>query len=492
MGQAVYAATDLAVGIAFVLGGLVAWRDGRARRPAALMALAGGLWFVGNLGGLPGAVGSVAASAAYLHRGPLLHLDLTLPTGRPRSRVVLSAVVVGYAVSAVPALARSAAVSLAVAGGLLAVTALRQRLSIDALPVAALAAALAGPALVRLMLPASTSGAAMLLYDGCLLVLAAALTERLLRARSVDVADLVVGLSVAPSQTLRDALARTVGDHTLQVAYVEGDGLVDTLGAPWRPDPDDGRTLTPLERDGQIIGFISHDPAVLADPVLVEAVATAAALTSTNARLQADVDRQSAEVYASRRRLVSAGIEERRRLEAELSLGPGARLRRVVALLQAVPATATRDGVVDVARDQAARVGSDLRDLARGLRPMALRASGLAGAINELAPSARFPVLVETDVSEPSEGVAETVYYVCAEGLTNVARHAQAQSASIRVTLEGDQVRVVVTDDGRGGADPTGSGLRGLADRVQALGGTLSVTSDSAGTQLQAVVPIDA
>ena len=274
----------------------------RARLPAALLALAGGSWFIGNLGGLPGVAGVAAAGATYLHRGPLLHLDLTLPSGRPRSRIVLAAVMLGYAIAAVAVLARSAVVTLGVAAGLVTVTLLQRRLTIDALPVAALTAALAGPALARLVLPASATGGALLWYDGCLLVLAAALVARLLRSRRVDVADLVVGLSVAPSQSMRDALARAVGDPTLQVAYVAGDGFVDARGAPARLDRGDGRTVTPLSRAGQVFGFISHDPAVLADPVLVEAVATAAALTSANARLQADVERQAAQVRASRRR----------------------------------------------------------------------------------------------------------------------------------------------------------------------------------------------
>ncbi|RYP85097.1 hypothetical protein EKO23_14025 [Nocardioides guangzhouensis] len=489
MGPFVYVVADLAVGTAFLLGGLLVWRYGRARLPAALLALAGGSWFIGNLGGLPGVAGVAAASATYLHRGPLLHADLTLPSGRPRSRIVLAAVVLGYAVSAVAPLARSPLVTLGVAAGLVAVTLQQRRMTVDVLPVAALTAALAGPTLARMLLPASAAGGALLWYDGCLLILAAALVARLIRSRRVDVADLVVGLSVAPSQSLRDALARAVGDPALQVVYVAGTGFVDARGAPTSLDRGEGRTVTPLSRDGQVFGFITHDPAVLADPVLVEAVATAAALTSANARLQADVERQAAQVRASRRRIVSAGIEERRRLEAELSLGPSARLERVEALLDAVPAAGTQDGLVDVARNQARQVASDLRDLARGLHPMALRASGLAGAVTELAASAPIPVSVEVDVPEVPEEVSETLYYVCAEGLTNVARHAQARAASIRLTGEGKHVRVSVIDDGAGGADSRGSGLRGLADRVQALGGELSVASDHSGTCLEAWVP---
>jgi signal transduction histidine kinase len=490
MAPSVYVGADVAVGIAFLLGGWFVWRSARAPLPAALLAMAGGSWFFGNFGGWPGVAGVAAASATYLHRGPLIHLDLTLPSCRPRSRIMLAAVLLGYAVSTVAVLARSDVVTVGVAVGLVAVTGLRGRLSVDAVPVAALAAALAGPALARLVLPVSASGGALLWYDGCLLVLAVALTARLLRARRADIADLLVGLSVAPSQSLRDALAKAVGDPTLQVGFVAGDGFVDARGERIEPSAKEGRTVTSLTRDGRLFGFISHDSAVLADPVLVEAVATAAALTSANARLQADVERQADLVRGSRRRIVTAGVEERRRLEGELSQGPSARLTRVAALLDAVPSSGTQEGLVEEARIQVGHVVSDLTDLARGLHPMALRSSGLRGALADLAAAAPTLVSVEVAGVEVSDEVAETVYYVCAEGLTNVARHANGRSASIRISREGDLLQVVVADDGAGGADPDGSGLRGLADRVEALGGELVVFSDSAGTRLVARVPM--
>jgi signal transduction histidine kinase len=484
-----YAVADLAVGIAFLLGGLLVWWRERTRLPAALLALTGTTWFLGNLGGLPGAAGTLAAAGAYLHRGLLLHLGLTLPSGRPRSSSVTTAVSLGYLVAAVAVLARNDFVTLAVAVGLVAMVGYQSRLRIDAWPVGGLAAALAGPALARLLLPTSASGGALLWYDGCLVVLAVVLTGRLLHSRRADVADLVVGLSVAPSQGLRDALARAVGDPTLHVAYVADDGFVDARGEPTQLDTDDDRVVTPLSRDGEVFGFISHDPEVLADPVLVDAVETAAALTSANARLQADVAHQSARVRASRRRIVTAALEERRRLETELRLGPGARLQRVSSLLDAVSPSDVPEGLVDQARNQAARAACDLRDLAQGLHPLALRAAGLGGAIVELAASAPLPVAVEIEGHEVPVDVAETAYYVCAEGLTNVARHARARSASIRLSRESDRLQVIVADDGAGGADPNGSGLSGLADRVVALGGELTVASDSAGTRLLARLP---
>ena len=98
---------------------------------------------------------------------------------------------------------------------------------------------------------------------------------------------------------------------------------------------------------------------------------------------------------------------------------------------------------------------------------------------------------VEVDVDELADEVAATAYYVCAEGLTNVARHAGARAAAVRVHRDGRSVVATVTDEGAGGADPQGSGLRGLADRVQALGGELTVRSDATGTELRARVPTD-
>jgi signal transduction histidine kinase len=489
-GLSVYALADLVVGWTFLGCALLVWWRGRDRVPALLLGVTGATWFLGNLAGLPGILGSLAAAATFLHRGPLVQLVLTVPNGRPRSRVVLGAVVVGYVVAVVPQLARSEGVALMMAAGLVAVTWYEHRWMIDAVPVTLLAVALSGPALARLTLSVDAAGPTLLGYDACMLSLAAVLTTRLVRLPSADVADLVVGLSVAPSESLRDALARTVGDPTLQVAFVTGDGYVDAHGSPVDLDHADGRAVTPLMRDGRTIGFISHDPAVLTDPELVEAVATAAALTSANARLQAEVERQSAEVRASRRRLVRAGIEEGRRLEADLWSGPGARLDRIAATLASLPDTASAPGLVGVARRQVDLTRADLRDLARGLHPLAVRTSGLAGAISDLAENAPLPVTVEVDVRELPDEVAATAYFVCAEGLTNIVRHARAGTAAVRVVASMGEVRICVTDDGAGGADPTGSGLRGLADRVQALGGDLSVTSGAAGTALVARLPL--
>jgi len=489
MSLLVYGAADVAVGGAFLVGALLVWMRRRTPLPTLLLALVGGLWFLGDLQGLPGLVGSAAGFATYLHRGPLFHLVLTPPSGRPRSPGVLCAVALGYAVAAVPVLAQSETVALLVPTCLVVTTWSRRRWSVDALPVLVLAAGLSVPALARLLLPPSASGPALLWYDACLIVLAFVLVHRLLRTPRLEVVDLLVGLSAAPSQSLRDAMARTLGDPTLQVAYVAGDRFVDAQGLDVMLDRSGGRRVTALVRDGQVIGYLSHDAAVLADPALVDAVATATALSGDNVRLQADVVHQAAQVRASRRRILTAGLEERRRLESQLQRGPGARLDRVAALLDGLLEVEGPVLVAISAREQLNRLRSDLRDLARGLDPLALRTSGLAGAVADLTRSAGVPVTVEIDVGELPDVVAATVYYVCAEGLANLLRHAVAWSAAVRIVHDEREVVVTVTDDGEGGADPTGTGLRGLADRVEALGGRLAVTSGPTGTELRAHLP---
>src|SRR5262249_39232437 len=129
-----------------------------------------------------------------------------------------------------------------------------------------------------------------------------------------EVADLVVELGHDRSGTLRDQLARALGDPSLRVGYwiPESAGFVDSGGRPVEvPDPGSGRSATVVERDGQPLAVLVHDPAVLADPGLVEAVSSAARLAAANARLQAEVRAQLAEISASRRRLLAAGDEER-------------------------------------------------------------------------------------------------------------------------------------------------------------------------------------
>ena len=214
-------------------------------------------------------------------------------------------------------------------------------------------------------------------------------------------------------------------------------------------------------------------------------------------RLNAELRARLEDLAASRARIVTAGDVERRRLERNLHDGAQQRLvtislslRLALAKLEADPAAAR--AILDDAGGELTVALDELRELARGLHPAVLTDRGLRPAVEMLA--GRAPVVVEIDevpegrLPEPVEAAA---YYLIAEALTNVAKYARASTARVRVATTDSGVVVEVSDDGVGGADPAnGSGLRGLADRVEALGGALDVQSpDGGGTSLRAEIP---
>jgi signal transduction histidine kinase len=214
-------------------------------------------------------------------------------------------------------------------------------------------------------------------------------------------------------------------------------------------------------------------------------------------RLNAELHARLEELAASRARIVTAGDVERRRLERNLHDGAQQRLvtlslslRVALAQLDSDPAAA-RAALAD-AGDELALALDELRELARGLHPAVLSDRGLRAAVETLAVRAPVPVEIadipDGRLPEPVEAAA---YYLIAEALTNVTKYAQASTVRVRVAADDASVVVQVSDDGVGGADPAaGTGLRGLADRVEALGGSLEVVSPAgAGTTLRAEIP---
>jgi PAS domain S-box-containing protein len=211
-----------------------------------------------------------------------------------------------------------------------------------------------------------------------------------------------------------------------------------------------------------------------------------------------DRKRAEAELNASRARIVEAADAERRRIERNLHDGAqqqlvwiGYGLRRARAALEGDPAAAAN--ALDEAIDGLAKAAADLRELARGIHPAVLTEGGLEPALTMLAERCSTPVTVEVpgDARFP-EAVETAVYFLVAEALTNVARHSRATRADLRVRQVADRLVVELTDDGCGGADGagSGSGLRGLEDRVSALGGTLAVHSPrGGGTTIRAELP---
>ena len=201
-------------------------------------------------------------------------------------------------------------------------------------------------------------------------------------------------------------------------------------------------------------------------------------------------------VYAARARTLAAADEERRRVVRDLHDGAQQRLVHTVVLIELAQQALERgDGdapaLLAEAHEQALTATTELRELARGVVPPTLRRGGLRAAAQALAERSPVPVTVEVSVGRLPAAVEATAYFVIAEALTNVAKHAQARTAGVTAALAGDALRVQVDDDGIGGADAGGNGLIGLADRLIAFGGGLAVKSPpERGTRIAATIPV--
>ncbi len=221
-----------------------------------------------------------------------------------------------------------------------------------------------------------------------------------------------------------------------------------------------------------------------------------AGIALENGRLQAELRARLQELQGSRVRVLEAGRQERQRLERDLHDGAQVRLVALsmeLGLLQEDPAT---DPALTLrlqrAKEAVAASLEELRDLAHGIYPAVLSHHGLAVALESLVVRAAVPVSLDVDLGRrPPEAVEVAAYYVASESLANVGKHAAADSAAIRVRRLGTCLVIDVWDDGVGGGKARdGSGLRGLADRVEALGGRFTVgTPNGRGTVVHAEIP---
>jgi signal transduction histidine kinase len=317
-------------------------------------------------------------------------------------------------------------------------------------------------------------------------------------ARS-SIGDLIVELRREPApHDLRDALANALRDPSLELAYWLPDfqAYVDLQGRPVKLPDDPDRTATLIERNGRHVAALLHDRALGDEQPLLEAAGAAAGMSLENGRLQAELRARVEELSGSRARVIEAGQRERQRLERNLHDGAQQRLialsLRLSLLEKRMPAEPTLKQEFDTARHEIALSLEELRDVARGIHPAVLSGHGLAVAVESLAAHAPLAVRLALDVpGRLPERVEVAAYYVVSEGLANVAKHAGAARATVSLARQRGQLVVEVVDDGVGGADTErGSGLRGLADRVEALGGRLRVwTPHGGGTRVQAEIP---
>jgi signal transduction histidine kinase len=321
------------------------------------------------------------------------------------------------------------------------------------------------------------------------------LRERLDEAR---VSDLVRTIQVTPTDQLGDALSTALGDPSLRIAFPAPGGYVDAGGGAVAV-PDSAECVTVVGDAHDPVAVIVHDHSLRAEPTLLEAASAAVRLALENARLHEEVRVQLAQVRASRARLVTAGDDARRRLERDLHDGAQQRMLSVGLILSLLrQAMSERElspqtvELLDEAETELRAATQELRELARGIHPAVLTLQGLRAAIEQLLVRVQLRTHVHiSDLPELSKPIEATAYFVVSEALANTLRHAKATEVRIEVTAARERLTIRVCDDGLGGAAAApGSGLTGLADRVAAVDGLLTLDSPQGkGTVLTVELP---
>jgi signal transduction histidine kinase len=525
-------AADIALAWALVAASLVALERVRWRRARVLLAAASLALLAADLQWASSrALWTLGFLLAALWTALLVQVVLTLPEGRPWSPAARVAIVAAYGAAIGGQLVRAVvfpdsrdvlslaphptvadavgraqgilgiAVALAVlfllVGRLLVLRGPAQRAQAPLL----VAAGLTVPAAVLWLASVSATGESAPALEtigravSLLVPLGVVIGIVWSRLRRPEASDLVVELRTEGATSLRERLARVLGDPTLDVAYHLDDGrYVGAAGQPLELPEGPNRAITLVTAQGKEVAALVHDPALLDEPALVEAVRATAGLVLENERLAAEVRSQLAEVRASRTRIVAATDAERRRIERNLHDGAQ---QRLVTLSIALGLAASRDDapgsdVLARARDEVEEAIAELRELARGIHPTLLRDEGLEAAVEALARRTPLPVTLEGSVAgRLPDAVELAAYFLVSEALTNVVKHASASAVAVRLEREAGALRVAVTDDGVGGAHAAAdSGLAGLRDRLEVLDAKLVVESEQGGgTCISAEIP---
>jgi signal transduction histidine kinase len=503
----------------YAAAGVAAWARRPSSRLGLLLVLAGGCSLLSALGNIetPATV-AIGAVTATLPLALIAQLLLGFPTGRlhgTAERVVVGAV---YVVS----LILQAPQYLFAPGGVLSVAdrpdlaeaGLQVQRAAGAIVVLATAALLirrmrrADAAQRRVLVPLSVYGIVALLV----IPVSSALTDTVFHGdlalrtavqlgvvglvpivfvvaasrggfdRTGDLVELAawLGADDVERPELRDALAATLGDPSVQVLFrVAGeDALVDGLGFPVTvPVGAGGRGTVDVELGGRAVGAIAYDAMLVDRPEEIREAGRVVALA---------LDRQglTVELRASRARIAATADGERRRIARDLHDGLQARL-----VLLAVQAASNGNGTTLRAGIQSAI--EELRELVDGVMPAPLTERGLVAAVEDLLD--RLPMPIELRVvgleQRPRLDVESAAYFVVSEAISNALKHAGPATLTVTLERSGDRLVLEVADDGTGGASG-GSGIRGMADRVEALGGELQIASvTDGGTRVRGVIP---
>jgi signal transduction histidine kinase len=501
---------DLAVGWTFIGCGLAAMALRPNNNAGLLMAATGFTWFLGNFAGADtDLVAWVGSHTTYVHRGFLVHLILAYPIGRLLGRNERATAAAGYAVAFLTPVWSNDILTIVFAALLLAeravvcrrLTGPARRARLFSLRVmVAISSILIASAVASLAAGVDADRTALLAYQVALVVIGGTMFTWLRVApwERLAVTDLVVELGERDSGTIRGELSRALADPSLEVGYwdTDSDAFLDAEGQVLSvPDEGSERGVTIVRRGNQPVAALIHDRTELDNPGLLEAVSAATELAGRNARLQVELRRQVAELAASRRRILAAEDDQRRRLEGRLRKGAEQRLERMADFLRS-SVDAGHEGLakdrIAAAANQLEGTLTDMRRLASGLHPRELSERGLAAALTTVADSFPIPVSLQVTRDRMPERVESAAYFVCTEALANIAKYSGASVVRVAVARTNERATVMVRDDGVGGADPiNGTGLRGLADRVETLGGTFAVRSvPEEGTRLTAEIPL--
>ena len=540
----------IAVGLAFVLAGVTAWQTRPNRNPGLLLVIAGLLWLASGIRRSSDPfLFTAGVTLTLMYQPPLLQLALCFPSGVLRSRAERRAVVFFFAAWLVIAIASWAffdprlhitagqstsrnllllwdspeltntigdaarVVQVGVGLGIVVVLVSRWRSGSPAyrasflplwLAVIIKTASTVWATLAVVQLTGSLSNEALLWQYPATAIVPLAVLLGLWRYRFARgaLSDLMVEIGMAPvSDRLIRALRRSVRDPTLSLwrwspalaGFVDDDGVPRSV-----PEDGSGRAAMVLERNGSPVGALVFDEALRDQPQLLAAVRSATSLALDNQNMEQQLRDQLIEVRRSRERIVTAGDARRRELERDLHDGAQQRLVAVsmdLARARRAANQAEMKELVEQASDELAVALAELRELARGVYPPSLRERGLGGSLTALAERSSLPVELDIELPQrPPPQVELAAYFICAEAVTNAAKHARATNLRIGVKGTDTALSLHVTDDGIGGASAgADGGLLGLADRAAALGGSFAVTSpDGQGTTVAATLPFSA
>ena len=341
------------------------------------------------------------------------------------------------------------------------------------------------------------ANAVLMIERLALIAFPVALVVGIVRSRldQARVGDLALALEDAITSTELEArIGEAMGDPTARLVFSSerGDGLIDTRGRTIQVGADRSKAVI-RAGDGTEIGAIVYDPAV--DETLAASVSAAATLAVRNESLRAELRRHLLEVERSRERIAEAALAERRRIERDLHDGAQQSLLALGARLGSIRSRADgeMERLLDEAIEDLRSTVDTLRDFARGVHPPILTDRGLAPAIQTLAEYSPVAVHVDVEPDRFRPAVEAAAYFLVAEALTNATRHAGATSVRIEAFCMDGWLHVEVSDDGNGGADMGGgTGLQGLQDRVEAIGGQMQVSSPlGEGTTLTARLPCE-